>query len=197
MADRVPTRKVPWRLTQEAFDALLARLDADRSRAAERYELLRRKLVRVFEWRGAIAAEDLADETFNRISRRLAQGEDVRDVSSYAAGVARMVWREVLKDREQSNVVVDELSAPVVEDDDDETALRRDCLDRCLESLPGDQRDLILEYFTDDRREKIDHRRRIASRLGIELNALRIRVHRIRTRLEQCVRQCVEGKQDR
>ena len=42
-------------MTPEEFEALLAQLDPDRERAGERYETIRRKLVRLFEWRGCAA----------------------------------------------------------------------------------------------------------------------------------------------
>ena len=43
-----------WQLSQEGFERLLSRLDAaDRVVAAEKYQGLRQKLQRFFEWRGA------------------------------------------------------------------------------------------------------------------------------------------------
>ena len=53
-------------LTSEAFDQLLDCLDANRERAGERYETLRRTLVRYFEWRKTPFPEEHADETLNR-----------------------------------------------------------------------------------------------------------------------------------
>ncbi len=48
-------------LTSETFAALLFSLDADRERAGEKYEDLRRTLIRFFEWRGAPFPEEHAD----------------------------------------------------------------------------------------------------------------------------------------
>ena len=46
-------RESPGRgLTAEGFEALLAMLHPDRETAGERYEDIRRRLVRLFEWRG-------------------------------------------------------------------------------------------------------------------------------------------------
>src|ERR1051326_5706272 len=73
---REPLSKEYSPLTQQAFDALLACLDSDRERAAEKYETLRLKLVKFFEWRAcAVAAQDLADEVINRVARRIDGGE--------------------------------------------------------------------------------------------------------------------------
>ena len=86
-------------LTPEGFDALLAQLNPDRERAGEIYETIRRKLVRLFEWRGCGSPEDLTDETINRVARRLAEGVELRssDPYGYFCGVAHLVYKEVLR----------------------------------------------------------------------------------------------------
>jgi len=63
-------KKKDWLLTQEAFDNLLAWLDPDRERAGQKYEDIRFKLIRNFARRGCSIAEDLTDETINRVSRK-------------------------------------------------------------------------------------------------------------------------------
>src|SRR5215813_2559377 len=86
-------------VTQQAFDGLLICLDSDRQRAAEKYEILRCKLVKFFEWRAcAVLAVDLADGTIDRVARRIEEGEQVQNVSNYAYGVARMVYLENLRE---------------------------------------------------------------------------------------------------
>ena len=80
-------------LTREGLGRLLARLDPDAERAGEKYQNLHRKLVKLFEWRGASCAEDLADETIDRVIRKLDE-VDIREVSFYAVGVAQNIWRE-------------------------------------------------------------------------------------------------------
>jgi hypothetical protein len=51
-----------------------------------------------------------------------------------------------------------------------------------------------MQYYQDEKRDKIDHRKGLAERLGIPLNALRSRAQRMRDRLEKCVSECVEKK---
>lgn len=46
-----PSQKKDWVLTPEAFAGLLAALDPDEARAAEEYEAVRRRLLRLFQWR--------------------------------------------------------------------------------------------------------------------------------------------------
>jgi DNA-directed RNA polymerase specialized sigma24 family protein len=68
-----------------------------------------------------------------------------------------------------------------------------DCLRRCLQSLPADDRDLITQYYQEQKRAKINLRQELARRFEIDLNALRVRAYRLRTSLQKCVRKCVQG----
>src|SRR5215471_19577839 len=101
-----------WSLTQAAFDRLLVRLDSNRDIAADRYLRMRRDLVRLFEWRGCCTPEDYADETINRCARKIEQGEEIRDVATYSIGVARMLLREMCRDRSQHARSVEETPEP-------------------------------------------------------------------------------------
>src|SRR6185369_9536225 len=86
-------------LTREALEALLAALGPNRETAGVQYEEIRRKLVRLFEWRGCTSPDDLADETINRVARRMAEGVELRsaDPYGYFCGVAHLVYKEVMR----------------------------------------------------------------------------------------------------
>lgn len=183
-------------LTQEAFDQLLASLDADRERAGHQYEIVRRKLLKFFEFHGSDAPEEHADETINRVARRLAEGERVENFNGYFLGVARLLFKEVLRGRGRARAALDELQAQprapasaAAEDDAEER--RRACLESCLRGLAAEERALISGYYEHDADSRIRRRRELAAALRIPLNALRIRAHRIRAGLEACVRQCL------
>src|SRR5215831_7394139 len=103
-----------WSLTQTAFDSLLACLDSNRDIAADRYLRMRRDLVRLFEWRGCHTPDDYADETINRCARKIEQGEEIRDVAMYSIGVARMLLREMCRDRSRQARSLDEIPEPSV-----------------------------------------------------------------------------------
>ena len=77
----------------------------------------------------------------------------------------------------------------------DETELEYECLEACMSKLPPEQRELVLEYYQDEKRAKIEHRKRLSERLGVELNALRIRAYRIRAVLHECIRGCLRHKE--
>jgi DNA-directed RNA polymerase specialized sigma24 family protein len=66
------------------------------------------------------------------------------------------------------------------------------CLDRCVEKLTAEHRELVLSYYQEQKHAKIEHRKALASKLGIAVNALRIRAHRIRLTLQECVKQCLQ-----
>ena len=187
-----PRAVKPHGLTAEGFEALLAQLDADRERAGERYETIRRKLVRLFDWRGCDSSEELADETINRVSRRMAEGIELRssDPYGYFCGVAHHVYKEVLRQSSRQRRALESGGWPPPEPAGEADDLHLECLRRCLKGLTDKERDLVLRYHQGE--NNIRNRQTLARELGIPLNALRIRVHRIRRKLEDCVFRCLE-----
>ena len=83
--------KSEWVLTQAAFDGFLATLDRDRDKAGEKYEYLRLKLLKYFQWCGSDVPDIDADETINRVTRRIYEGQDVYNLTGYIYGVAKLV----------------------------------------------------------------------------------------------------------
>lgn len=175
-------------VTQAAFDSLLSWLDPDRELAAEKYEQIRRRLIKLFNCRGRLDAEDLADETINRVTFKapdLAR-EYVGDPGLYFYGVAHKVFLESLRQRPQVAP-----APPPDPAETEETEREHGCLDRCMGELPRANRELLIEYYREDGRAKIEHRKELAARLGVAQNALRIRVHRIRATVQECVHGCL------
>lgn len=189
--DESTSPKKEWALTQEAFNKLLVCLDADRERAGERYETIRRKLMKFFECRGCPFPEEFTDEAINRVARKLDQGEELHNPSGYFYGVARMVFMESLREQEKERAALERLSLRPVPEDPDESA-RRQCMERCLHSLPPESRQLIVQYHQGEKRARIETREALAAQWRLPLNALRIRVHRLREKLETCVEGCLK-----
>ena len=185
-------------LTEQAFIRLLERLGDDDDQAAKKYEDLRHTLIRSFEWRGAPFPEEHADETFNRLARKLDEGVEIRNLSDYTYTVARLVWLEALKGDHKRRAPLDELEhEPIALDTSREMTEKEDhlnCLDDCLAALPSESRDLIMEYYVDEKRGRIDRRRDLAERLGLRRDALANRAQRLRDKLEQCVTRCLRKK---
>ena len=181
-----------WTLTQEAFDKLLIVLGGDRDGGSEKYLEIRTNLTRFFEWRGCSFPEDHADETINRIARKVDEGEQIQNPMGYAMGVARLVLLETLKGRQREQSAMNELgtaSEAYVEPEDGEDRL--ECLQGCLQTLTPDNRELILQYYQGEKSEKIQNRKKLLDQLGIPVNTLRMRALRLRERLQGCVEQCM------
>jgi len=191
-------------LTQRGFTRLLAWLDDGVDSRGERYLEIRRRLVAYFDRRNCPGAEELADETLNRIGRTLDQDIVIatRPPARYCYVVARFVLLEEFR-RARRYVPIDERRTSdtprphglrIVESSGAAVQEQRlDCLDTCLQQLKPEQRDLIVEYYRDERRQKIERRRALANRLGITMNALGIRACRIRDSLMECVEGCRKG----
>jgi DNA-directed RNA polymerase specialized sigma24 family protein len=186
------TARQKWTLTQEAFDKLLVALGGDRDSAAQKYLEIRTNLTRFFEWRGCSFPEDHADETINRIAKRVAEGEEILNYSGYALGVARLLLLEINKGRQREQLALAEIgtASEVYEEADDESRLT--CLRSCLQTLSSDNRELILQYYQGEKGEKIQNRKKLMDRLGVPVNTLRMRALRLRERLQSCVEECVE-----
>ena len=179
-----------WTLTQEAFDKLLHALDGERARAGNIYQETRNNLIRFFEWRGCPFPEDHADETINRVAKRILEGEDVRDVTKYFFGVARLLFLEIQKTRARELNAVNNLpEAEAGSHDSDEARL--DCLRDCLDGIAPDQRELIIGYYQGEKSNKIKNRQILSERLRIPIGTLRMRALRLREQLEACVEKCL------
>jgi RNA polymerase sigma factor (sigma-70 family) len=187
-------------LTKDAFDKLLERFSPDREEAARLFVVMQTRLTRYFEWRSCPLAEDEVDKTINIVARRIAEGENISNLRAYFFSVARLVFMESFGPRKRTSVPLDEVPELPAEqsphndqnnDQKEQKEARMRCLDECLEKLTIENSKLILEYYQDEMRAKIDHRKELARVLGIPLNALRIRAHRIRIFLETCVDDCL------
>lgn len=198
------SRKKEWILTRSALDRLLALFDPDRQRAAEKYELMRSKIERFFRSRGCGISDELADEVMNRVARRVDEGEQIRldTFGDYFYGFAHNVLKEFLRRPDTALSPLDSLplSQQPVHNTDEiaiiraermEKEQRLDCLESCVEKLPPETRALIVSYYEEDEGTKIESRRQLAETMAIPINALRIRAHRIRTKLEKCIRHCM------
>ena len=175
-----------WSLSQEAFDALLDWLDPDREQAGIKYEQIRSRLIKIFTGRGCIDPEELADETINRVTSKLneIQREFTGDRARYFFGVANKVYLEFLRRKTPQPQ-----SQPT---DSGRAELEYSCLERCIERLSEEDRALLLKDYGAKGQTQADRRKALADELGISLNALRIRVYRIRIALKECIEKCIQ-----
>jgi DNA-directed RNA polymerase specialized sigma24 family protein len=191
-------------LTPEAFHRLLNWLDEDASSDGQKYLEMRRRLVAYFDRKNCVRPDELADETLNRVARRLEEeaGAIEGDAPArYCYIVARFVFMEHLRETRKDDALANELrrqsrtdNDPATSATDDERKIkeqRLNCLEQCLSKLESASREIIARYYVGKARVKIEHRRALAEDLGITMNALSIRACRIRDKLETCVGECV------
>jgi len=183
----MPAAKKLHVLEQQDFDRLIAWLDADPAGAALTYERIRWRLISILASRGCAVAEELADETIDRVARRVADIQDnyVGDKAIYFLGVMNNVHHEYLK---RPKI----LKPPEAPDDVEMKENRHLCLDKCLDKLTANSRHMIEHYYAADKQAKIDLRKQLASEFGVSLNTLRLRALRIREKLQICIEQCLQ-----
>ena len=178
--------KKKWVLTLESLETLLRTLDPDRDVAGARYEQIRASLLKLFESRGCAAPAELADETIDRVARRLSEGATIYTPNTYLYfhGVALRVLQEYRRSQSPPQL------PPPQPDDAAETERRFECMHHCLQQLSADNLQLLAEYCEGDAEFRNHNRKAMAARMGISLNTLRLRVHRLRDQLAKCVSNC-------
>jgi DNA-directed RNA polymerase specialized sigma24 family protein len=197
-----------WEPNEEVFQKFLTWLDEGMNSDGQRYLEVRRRLELYFDRKNCIAPAKLADETLNRVARKLEENGEITDVSplQYCYLVAKFVFLEALRADKRSPFYrpltathASDLSgqsatpweAGAASDDKEEVS---DCLHRCLENLPSDDRELLVEYYRGQLLGKIERRAALAARLGVTGNALSIRAFRVRQRLEGCIQACLKRR---
>jgi DNA-directed RNA polymerase specialized sigma24 family protein len=178
-------------ITREGFEQLLCWLDPERGRAGEKYENIRRRLIQLFSLRGCTDAEELADETINRVIMKLPDiaANYEGDPAAYFHAVARYVYLEHAKAASRlkdglASPRFDSEPHPAFPQDNDERLFG--ALDRCLDKLRAKDRELILDYYGESR-DRITRHKELAGGLDITTALLRKRAQRIRQALKACI----------
>jgi len=115
------------------------------------------------------------------------KGSYLGDPSAYIHAVAKNLVAEQARTTAQQKTFVP--PNPGTTDIEDERML--DCLDRCLSNLSPYSRDLILDYYREEQGKRVSYRKDLGEKLGISINQLRLRMHRIRKTLEACMQACM------
>lgn len=181
----------------EAFDDLLAWLNPDRELASSIYLNLRHSLLRIFAWNRCADPEGMTDETFDRVTGQVRTLRDTYkgNPKLFFYGVANNLIKEYRK-KVKSYVPIETIDLaedPPQEPEEETSERRKECLSKCLRKLPKEKRDLILSYYAKEKQAKIFHRAEMARQLGVSLEALRVRMLRLRGSLEECIEFCLDG----
>lgn len=180
----------------QSFDEILAWLNPDRNEAAKMYVQLRDDLTRIFGWNRCADPDGLTDEVFDRVARKVHKVRQTfdGDPKLFFYGIARNLIKESPKRiKKQVSIEDTDLPAPDPKPEDESAAVLEECLNSCLQKLTGQKRELILNYYAKEKQAKIDYRNELARKMGISVETLRVRVHRIRGTLEKCIEQCLDG----
>ena len=158
---------------------LLAVFDPDPKRAEARYLELHQKLVRYFEWNQVAEPEDLAQEALKRGFTRLQEGQKITtdDPAGYFFGIARNLVREGWSIRkteplEDQPLPIAQPSFRSLNPSEQLVFLRQ-----CLRNLPKDDVEMLIAYVEGNGEAW-------GRKVGLEPGALRLRIHRLRKRLE-------------
>ncbi len=192
-------------MQSDGYTAILSLFAEDKDK---QFNLLRLKLVRFFEIQGATTeAEDFADETISRVAEKLSTGVkiEVSEPFYYFRGVALNILREhwrkekttvSLEDIENNTFITTETNPAEIEKQRESSDLKErqlDCLEKTLQFLPSENRELFLEYHRENNISREVWRAEIAAKMKIDVTALRNRVTRLRKKIEQLVLECLEN----
>lgn len=180
----------------EGLESLITLLDAGAGGPpGTGYQLIRIKLNRYFEWQSCCAAEELADETIDRVAKKITHGQQIENLGGFFYGVARLVLKEFQRKEQKQQRAFANLPTSTEDvdnnEEDDAAEVRLECNKKCLKDLTDIDRDLIVAYCQPDGRSKMERRQDLATKLGIKRENLRLKVYRIREKLDKCVADCL------
>ena len=200
------TLKKNWVLTAEAFGLLLSALHSDPEQAGTKYEQIRRKIIRKLEFEGSSDPEEQADEVFNRVARRITEGEqlDADSPDGYFMQTARFVLSESRRNRKTHRISgLEDLAFgeepslnPFEEIERLEERIRRElglgAIEKCRNELSAEERRIYDVYEYGSGRERIERRQKLATELGEKIENLRLVVCRIGKKLTKCSEKQIE-----
>jgi len=185
-------RAVRKALTAEAFGKFLRWLSQNDEAAVREYQSIRLRLIRYFVHKGCSDPDDLFDKTIDIVVGKIEQGGEYPNPAAFCFGVAKNIWRQHLRDRnwvaaaqlEQNMAFTANAELPVREQE-------LKCLEHCMQELSAKDREIVSQYHQGQGHDKIAARKRLADGVG-GVNALRIRMCRIRKELRLCVAACMD-----
>jgi hypothetical protein len=176
-------------ITSEALNQLLIALSDNQAEAVVAYTKLRDSLIRFFQIKGDSEPENSADVTLDRVALKVIQNIEIPDITKYSFGVARFVFLERIKLDQKERIAAkgfyaNKFSVKPESDTDDFLHLRE-----CFNHLAEDEKQLLQEYFADmPHADLFEQRKKMQIKYNISVNTLRVKVFRLRERLENCVK---------
>jgi DNA-directed RNA polymerase specialized sigma24 family protein len=191
-----------WEPNEKSFQAFLNWLNGGANSDGQRYLELRQRLELYFDRKNCVAPSQLADETLNRVIRKLEENGDINGLAplQYCYSVAKGVFLEALRADNRSpfyppvtatnpsNLAGRSVTLP----ESGAATEQKEKVAACVETLSSADRELIVEYYRGRQRSKMEHRAALAARLGLTASALSSRALSVRQRLEVCIQACLK-----
>jgi DNA-directed RNA polymerase specialized sigma24 family protein len=182
-------------MSPEDFAMFLGRFSPDRDTAGRHYIRLHHKLVCFFSMKGISDSTGAADETLRRAAERVCGGANVPDVEHYCLGIARNVAKEYWRRERREEVVFRGFIEGLANGSAEEVDRIEQVLKPCFERLKSKEQSLLVDYCSvPEGLSSAEHRRRLADEFRMTMRALRIRVSRLRDRLEECVKERLKNR---
>jgi len=189
-------KKTP--ISQEDFDSLLGWFSPDADEAGEKYEEIRAGLIKYFSFRGCPESESLADETLNRVAAKLdgfTFDGNFKPIT-YFYSFAAKIYLEDYNQRKRIAAKTVEIGAQYrkkvyLEKKSNPAA---DCLEKCLAKRPAEEKEILLKYYSFDKSEKAESRKKMAQAENIKVELLHTKISRLRKIVRECVKKCLNGK---
>lgn len=172
-------------LTKSNFENLLEWLSRDREIAGQKYEAIRFKLKKFFYAKGCTHAEELADETIDRVIKKIdfLQKNYCGEPILYFLAVAKKVFLEYTRkicERELPENIADRRQ--FYSNEMENLFL---CLNESLNQIPSEQRRFILEYYSGEKKDKMQRCQQLSQDKHISYPAMRVQAYRIRNKLQK------------
>jgi DNA-directed RNA polymerase specialized sigma24 family protein len=177
---------------QSDFESLLALLSENREVAGEVYEKIRLGLIRYFYFKGCKDSESLADETINRVTKKVSTlnlSAGNKPISIFYGFAANIALEELRKDKFEVPLEGD--YGEILRESNEKTL---SCLDECLRKLPERDEILLRQYYEKEKSEKLLHRQNLANGAGLSIGALQTKLHRLRNSMRNCIESCLKKK---
>lgn len=176
-------------INNESFEYFLQSLSTNETEAGVAYTKLRDSLVRFFQLKGDAEPETAADETIDRVALKFSQNSKIDNLTKYSFGVARLVFLERLRRNQKEKNSHDGFyankalfSADTIEND--EFLFYREC----FQSLPEPDRRFLERYFMElPNAQQNENRKKMIDEFGVSVNNLRLKIFRLRKRLNKCL----------
>lgn len=176
-------------MTNESFRILLEALKSHSSDAGSAYTNLRNSLVRYFQIKDDVDTDEAADEVLDRVALKLSQNTEIKNLTQYSFGVASLIFLERLRAAAKNKKAQTEFYAAREKQSNDDLQDDFVYFRECFQKLSLAEKNFMKDYFPDlPFTELTPHREKLCAEKKLSINNLRIKIYRLKQRLEDCVR---------